>query len=85
MKQYSISHCLFQPGSGKYLYLVAENPQKPQSILMYNMDLKKLEQFHQSTPSILDEDYMSLPRHVKFPVDGNKAHAYGYYYPPHVR
>lgn len=77
-----VSHCLFQPGKGKYLYLLASDPAKPQCLLRYDMDSKQLDTLHESMPAILDSSYLSVPKHIKFPVDNGSAYAYGYYYGP---
>lgn len=66
---------------GSQVALIASSPQQPSSIVLYDLDLQKIEIIKSCRPALENCDYVSIPQAIEFPTtQGRTAHAF--YYPP---
>jgi len=67
--------------AGNTIVAIAASSSEPSSIILYNLDDKKLQIIKRSTPLSLDTAFTPFPQVLEFPTSHNRT-AYGFYYPP---
>jgi dipeptidyl aminopeptidase/acylaminoacyl peptidase len=70
--------------SGDRVVFIGASPTEPTSIVSLNFATKKLEVLRKSRETAVDAGYLSEPRALEFPTDGELT-AHGYFYRPRNR
>ena len=61
--------------------MIAASDRSPASVAVFDAETKRYRLARRSAPTLLDEDYVSLPEPVEFPTENHET-AHAFYYPP---